>query len=207
VISDVASGKEEEVLGGREGRENELTRPIFTIVGSTLSQSELIKTPVRRGTARIRDAATGRSVGEQVVMVSENELRRLAGTLNSLYESFERRRRAADRQDVNDVLADLQASLAQAASGQEITAETQLDSLITDLPLRTEALRLSAGDIAVMSTDAFDSWLESVSDAEKSIEALLTGDPSRWIAINAGVLTPPGGQSPQYAFLRLSELP
>jgi hypothetical protein len=150
----------------------------------------------------MRDAATGRSVGEKVVMVSQEELKRLKDTLDALHTKFESKRKAADRQNTKQILDDLQASLATAASGQQISADTKLESVITDLPLRTEALRLTAGDIAVMSTSAFNAWLEDIVLAQKQIDALLAGDQSRWTLIT-GV----GDAQTKYSFLRLSELP
>lgn len=202
VIADVATGKEEQAMAGRARSENELTRPIFRIVGSKLSQGEVIKTPVQVGKAALRDSRSGRAVGEKVVMVAEDELRQLDSTLDAMHKTFESKRKAADRQNTKQVLDGLQASLATAASGQEIAADTQLQSVITDLPLRTEALRLTAGDIAVMSTNAFDAWLGDVRLAQNQIADLLKGDQSRWLTIN-GL----GAAKTKYGFLRLSELP
>jgi len=202
VIADVATGKEEQAMAGRAESENELTRPIFRIVGSKMSQSEVIKSPVQVGTAALRDSRTGRAVGEKVVMVAEDELRQLESTLDAMYKTFESKRKAVDRQNTKQVLDGLQASLATAAAGQEIAADTQLQAVITDLPLRTEALRLTAGDIAVMSANNFDAWLGDVRLAQTQINDLLKGDKSRWLSIN-GL----GDAMTKYGFLRLSELP
>ena len=158
--------------------------------------------PVQVGKAALRDSRSGRAVGEKVVMVAEDELRQLDSTLDAMYKTFESKRKAADRQNTKQVLDGLQASLATAASGQQIAADTQLQSVITDLPLRTEALRLTAGDIAVMSTSAFDAWLGDVRLAQTQIADLLKGDQSRWLTINGLSST-----KTKYGFLRLSELP
>lgn len=203
VIADVATGREEQAMKNKAQSENELTRPIFRIVGSKLSQSEVIKTPVQVGSAALRDSRSGRAVGEKVVMVAEDELRQLDSTLDAMYKTFESKRKAADRQNTKQVLDGLQASLATAASGQQIAADTQLQSVITDLPLRTEALKLTAGDIAVMSTSAFDAWLGDVRLAQTQIADLLKGDQSRWLTINTGRID----TKTKYGFLRLSELP
>ena len=204
VIADIKVGgdRQKNALADRSKTESEFTKPIFKIVGSTLSQEDLIEKPVQTGTAVLRDKNTGRQVGEKVVMVSETELERLGSSLNALYSQFESKRKAADRQNTSKVLEDLQASLATAASGQTIEADTQLQSVITDLPLRTEALQLSAGDIAVMSSGAFDTWLDDVQLAEKQITKLKTGDPKRWINISGLA-----GTSTKYSFVRMSELP
>ena len=63
-------------------------------------------------------------------------------------------------------------------------------------------MRLTAGDLAVMSTDAFDSWLEDVQLAKQRSTELKSGDQGRWISIN-GL----SESKTRYAFLRLSELP
>ena len=203
LITDVSRGNEDEALSNKDQNDNEMTKPIFRIVGSELSAKEIIQNPVQVGTASLRDSENGRSVGEKVVMVSQQELKRLGATLDSMYEKFQSKRKAAARQNIKNILDDLQESLAAAASGQEIDENTELSELITDLPLRTEALRLTASDIAVMSTDAFDSWLEDVQLAENRSTELLDGDQERWISINGLEES----ASRRYAFLRLSELP
>ena len=200
VISDVATGREAETEGTRES--NEFTKPLFKLISSTMKRSELIDKPVMVGTAFLRDETTGRSVGEKQVMVSREELTRLKGSFESLYEQFNQKRKRADRQDVNEILNDLKQSLASAATGQQLDASVNLAELITSLPLRTEALRLNAGDIAVMSTGGFEEWLDEITAAVKRLDNLLTGDPARWISISSLAKS---GQ--RYAFLRLSELP
>jgi hypothetical protein len=209
LIADVAKGKEKEALGDRARTETEISRPVFDIVGSKLSEEEVIKKPVQVGTASLRDSGSGRTVGEKVVMVSEDELKRIGDALDAMYRTFDGKRKAAERQNTKKVLEDVQAVLASAAAGQSVAADTQLQSVITDLPLRTEALRLTAGDIAVMSTKAFDAWLGDVKLAQDQLTALLSGsDPKRWIAINGLSATKAKSEKKtKYAFLRLSDLP
>jgi len=201
VIADVATGKEKEAMKDKAGR-GRVAEPIFQIIGGKLSQGDLLK-PVKVGSATLTDSRSGRAVGEKVLMVAEDELRQLDSTLDAMYKTFESKRKAADRQNTKQVLDGLQASLATAASGQKIAADTQLESVITDLPLRTEALKLTAGDIAVMSTSAFDAWLGDVRLAQTTIADLLKGDQSRWTSINGLSKT----KKTKYGFLRLSELP
>jgi hypothetical protein len=209
LIADVAKGKEKEALGDRARTETEISRPVFDIVGSKLSEEDVIKKPVQVGSASLRDTRSGRTVGEKVVMVSEEELRRVGDALNAFYTAFEGSRKAAQRQNTKEVLEKVQSVLASAAAGQTVAADTQLQSVITDLPLRTEALRLTAGDIAVMSTKAFDAWLSDVKSAQDQLTALLSSsDPKRWIAINGLAATKAKSEKKtKYAFLRLSDLP
>ena len=135
-------------------------------------------------------------------MVSETELNRLKTTFNALYDGFKGRRKTADRLDTKDILDRLKTSLATAAAGQKIDASTKLEQLITDLPLRTEALKFTANDIAVMATKDFDAWLEELELVKNSIINLLQ-DRSLWIKISSMK----GQAKEEYAFLRFSELP
>ena len=103
VIADIKVGgdRQKDALADRSKTDSEFTKPIFKIVGSTLSQEDLIKKPVQTGTAVLRDENTGRQVGEKVVMVSDDELERLGSSLNALYSQFESKRKAADRQNTS----------------------------------------------------------------------------------------------------------
>jgi len=203
VISQVATGNVEEVAaqGARSGGD-EFTKPIFRIVNSSLKNSEVIATPVQRGTATVRSEKSGRLVGHKVIMVSEEEINRLMGIFNALYEQFDKKRSRAERQDVTSILTDLKSSLAEVASGQVLDSETSLSDLITDLPLRTSALMMTPGDIAVMSTKDFEAWLDELKTAEQRTRILLSEDAGRWITISSLKQA-----ADKYAFLKLSELP
>ncbi len=203
VVSQVAMGNIDEVAAqsNRNGGD-EFTKPIFRIVNSSLKNSELISTPVQNGTASVRSEKTGRLVGHKVIMVSENEINRLMGTFNSLYEQFDKKRSRAERQDVTAILNDLKTSLAQASAGQQLDADTRLADLISDLPLRTSALLMTPGDIAVMGSQDFEAWLDELKVAEQRTRILLNEDAGRWITI-ASLRQATG----KYAFLKVSELP
>ncbi|MDC0295557.1 hypothetical protein OAL35_01745 [bacterium] len=192
LINKVASDSVEE---GGEG--NEFTAPIYRMVNSAKSNEKVIGDPVKEGVASLRNDR-GRSLGEKLVMVSKNELELLKSNFDSLYQTFRQKQKRADRQDVGSILSDLQRLLASRASGQDIDANTDLRDLITDLPLRTAALQITASDIAVMNTAAFDDWLDDLDLAKSAAQRMLdTGD---WLMVNE--------QSDiEYGFLRLSDLP
>jgi len=196
VIADVARGNTDIKVG------NEFSEPIYRMVGSSLSKEELIKTPVQVGVASVVSEETGRTVGLKLIMVSREELTRLGGIFNQLHGQFKLKTARADRQNVTGILEELKQSLAQAVSGQEVKADTQLASLITDLPLRTEALKMTAGDIAVMPTKDFTAWLDELQTAFKRTESLLTADAKLWIKISAL-----DEKKDEFGFLRLAELP
>jgi hypothetical protein len=196
VIANVARGNTE-VMDG-----NEFSEPIYRMVGSSISKKELLTTPVQVGVASTISVETGRSVGLKLVMVSREELTRLGGIFDQLHGKFKLRTARADRQDVSGILDDLKQSLAQAVSGQEVNADTELASLITDLPLQTEALKLTAGNIAVMPTKAFTAWLDELQTAFKRTQSLLNGDAKRWIKISSL-----DDKKEEFGFLRVVDLP
>ena len=160
MIRDVSRGKEEEAFNDRESSENEMTTPIFRIVGSELSATEIIQKPVRVGLASLRDSNTGRSVGEKVVMVSDEELARLEATLDAMFEQFQNKRKSADRQNIKDILDGLKKSLVQAATGQEISAETKISAPASNtLSISSPSLEKSADSIdgAILKSFILDS--------------------------------------------------
>ena len=203
VIGDVAAGKIDDVMKDSQASPGtEFSKPIFRIVNSSMKDGEIIEKPVQTGVAVVRSEATGRLVGNKVIMVSQNELTRLASAFNSLYEQFDRRRSRAERQDVSGVLDELKTSLAVASAGQKIDSGTQLSQLITDLPLRTTALSMTANDIAVMGTQDFEAWLEEIKLAEQRTRLLLNDDAGRWISISSL-----GNAKDRYAFPKVADLP
>lgn len=203
VIGNVASGNLDEVMKESQSASgSEFSKPIFRIVNSSMKDGEIIEKPVQTGVAVVRSEATGRLVGNKVIMVSQNELTRLASAFNSLYEQFDRRRSRAERQDVSGVLDELKTSLAVASAGQKIDSGTQLSQLITDLPLRTTALSMTANDIAVMGTQDFEAWLEEIKLAEQRTRLLLNDDAGRWISISSL-----GNAKNRYAFPKVADLP
>lgn len=202
VVAEVAKGNIDEVAAaGSRGMGNEFSRPIFRLVNSAKANTKIPK-PVQVGTAGIRSEKSGRLVGHKVIMVSQVELNRLRGTFNSLYEQFDKKRSRAQRQDVSTILDDLKKSLAQASSGQTVGADTSLAELITDLPLRTSALMLTAGDIAVMPSQDFEAWLDELQVAQQRSQMLLNQDAGKWIEISSLK-----GASDKYSFIKVSELP
>jgi hypothetical protein len=176
---------------------NEFTAPIYRMISSATAGEKVIDDPVKEGTAPLRNER-GRSLGEKLVMVSKNELELLKSNFDSLYTTFRSKQKRSDRQDVGGILLDLQRLLASSAAGQKIDANTDLSELITDLPLRTEALQITASDIAVMNTAAFDSWLEDLQLARDAAQKEL--DTGNWITVNER-------SDLEYGFLRLSSLP
>lgn len=178
-------------------RQNEISQPLFTLVGAAAEKFK--DSPALEGTATVRDEQ-GHEVAFKKVLVSEMELRRLRSTFDAMYSKFKGRSSKADRQDVTAVLNDLQQVLAETGAGQQLEAEVKLKDLISDLPLRTAALDTSAADIALMTSDAFRQWLSRLEAAKLRIDDLLTSRHD-WLALSEKAV------NDKFTFLRLSELP
>lgn len=192
VLESVRSG---EGLPG--GGQNELSQPLFTLVGAAAEKFKDV--PVLEGFATVRDNR-GREVAFKKVMVSEQELRHLKSTLDALYTKFKGKTSKADRQDVGGILTGLKEVLAETSAGQELGADVKLKDLISDLPLRTAALETTSADLALMTTEAFKQWLERVQAAVFRIEDLINNRQD-WLTLSEKAV------NERFTFLRLSELP
>jgi hypothetical protein len=158
--------------------------------------------PVKTGYARTRDE-NGRAVADQKIMVFKEELMRLYSVLDSLHTTFKNKSDKAARQNVADILENLKGAVAsQAAGQQELGTGTKLKMVIAfDLPLKTPALEISAQDIAVMTTPAFNNWLESLAGArDRAKDLVLKGGSTDWTTLSNEL-------NQEFTFLSLSELP
>jgi hypothetical protein len=138
-------------------------------------------------------------------MVFKEELMRLYSVLDSLHTTFKSKSDKAARQNVTDILENLKSAVASQATGQQgIAAGTKLKMVIAfDLPLKTPALEISAQDIAVMTTPAFNNWLDSLASArDRAKDLVLTrqGGAAEWTTLSNEL-------NQEFAFLKLSELP
>lgn len=181
-------------------RGGNVSRAIYQIVSTKGDASRFAKQDVFEGYARTRDE-NGRLVAHQRVMVFREELMSFYSALDSLHERFKNRSNKAERQNVADVLNDLKEAVASQAAGQEFDENTDLRTVITfDFPLKTPALDTSAQEIAVMTTPAFNNWLESLAAARDRAKALVLGGKTDWTTL-ANEL------DQEFSFLLLSELP
>jgi hypothetical protein len=133
-------------------------------------------------------------------MVSEDELRRLRSTLDSLHTTFKEMTRKADRQDVGSILDKMKNAIAATSAGQDIGANVKLKDLISDLPLRTAALDTTPQDLASMTSEAFTEWLDRLESAKFRIDDLLNAT-QEWLTLSDSAV------NDKFTFLRLSELP
>lgn len=175
-----------------------ISRAIYQIVGTKGEAAGLNQ--VEKGYAAERDDQ-GRLVAQKRVMVFKDELMHLYSALDSLHTTFASKSNKAERQNVSDILDSLKRAVASQAAGQTIDEGTNLANVIKfDFPLKTPALEVSAKQIAVMTTPAFNNWLESLATARDRAKSLVLGGKQDWTTLN-------NEDDDQYTFLRLSELP
>ena len=176
---------------------NQILERYYVVVGAAAERFK--DQPVIPGTAPIRDDR-GRLVAQKKVLVTREELQRLKSTFDALHKTFQKMSAKVDRQDVSTILNELKLAIASAATGQKIDADVPLKNLITDLPLKTNALDVTPGDIAVMSSDAFGQWLNKLEASLIRVQDLLDGK-AQWMTLNEKAA------NDKFTFLHLSELP
>lgn len=145
--------------------------------------------------------ANGYAWAEERVLVSRTELQELTSTVQAVYEQFRAKTRKSDRQDVGKIIEELARIMAKTASGQKIPADVPLKELITDLPLKTEALNTTAQQIAVMTSDDFRAWLDGLQQAIERCRFILEQGDDKWFALSAK------SAADQVVVVKLSELP
>ena len=178
------------------------SRSIYRLVGTAIRTDEIISQPVFTGEARVVSEVSGNRVGQEVILVSQEELRRFVVVVGQILENVTSRRARADRLDVSELMNRLKTALASLIAGEDIKDRFQLEAIIAELPLQTETLRMTANDIAVMDLETFDSWLESFSRCIKVGKIILDGDKGRWISVSG-----PNSTTTRWALFRLSDLP
>lgn len=209
-LTDTLNAAYQSLADAREGKDPDsstamtsggsIGRAIYQIVSTRADAGRFAKEDVVTGYARTRDA-NGRLIAHQRVMVFKDELMHLYSQFDSLYTRFKNRSSKADRQNVADILNDLKEAVASQAAGQEFDENTDLRKIITfDFPLKTPALDTSAREIAVMTTPAFNNWLESLATARDRAKTLVLGGKTEWTTL-ANEL------EQEFSFLLLSELP
>jgi hypothetical protein len=182
---------------GLQASNNPILQRYYVVVGA---QADKFKDQaVIAGTAAIRDER-GRLVAQKKLLVTREELTRLKSTFDALHKTFKQMTAKVDRQDVSTILDNLKRAIANTAAGQAIGADVPLKNIITDLPLRTNSLDVTPGDIAVMSSDAFGQWLNKLEASLFRVQDLLDGK-TQWMTLNEKA------ENDKFTFLHLSELP
>ncbi len=177
--------------------ENAFTPAIFRIRGAEANKGKSPTTFIGLASTRDKD---GRETAQKKILVSKDELNRLKSTFDTLYNQFKTKVKKADRQDVASVLNDLKQLIAETGAGDSFGPDVKLDQLITDLPLKTNVLKMTPKDIAIMPSDSFKIWLDNIDFARKRCVTLLEAT-DQWFS--PSVLS----ASKEFTFLFLTELP
>ena len=187
-----------DMLGVDPEQEGEFAQAIWRIYLAI--EGEPIS-PVELGKAFIRSEG-GDLLAQQAVFVNEDDLLRLHSTLFLIYDGLKGQTDPADRGDVSAVVGKLKEALTTAFVGQEIEidSDTQLKKLITSLPLKTDALEVTAKDIATKKKEEFVLWLGALKSARQTANDLLM-EKAEWFAPSAKAA------NTKCAFVLLDEMP
>ena len=168
----------------------------YSVVGANAERFK--PQTVEEGRSRTR-AEDGREVAKRKVMVGRDELQKLRARLDAIYQIFSKKVTKKDRQSVNDTLDELKQAIAGAAAGQ-IVATTNLQDVITDLPLTTDVLRITPEQIATFSSDRFKAWLDGLKRSIDRAQVLLDRK-DNWLPLSSLAT------ADEVSFLLLTELP
>jgi hypothetical protein len=177
-----------------------ISQSIYQIISTNAPPDRFKDKSTFAGVAKSRDE-NGRLVAEKKIMVMKDELRSFRSSMDLLYTQFKSKSNKAQRQNVSDILKTMTESIVSVASGEkEIDEGMKLDKILAfEFPLKTPALNVSARDIAVMTTEAFNSWLEQLKTGSERASQLLE-TPENWTKLNNHL-------KQEFTFLKLSELP
>jgi hypothetical protein len=193
------TGKEDDVKV-TAGSAGTISQGIYQIISTNAPPDRFKDMSTFAGAAKSRDE-NGRLVAEKKIMVMKDELRQFRSVMDLLYNQFKGKSNKAQRQDVAEILKTMKESIVSVASGEkQIDEGMKLDKILSfEFPLKTPALNVSARDIAVMTTPAFNNWLEQLATARDRTEQLLE-KADNWTKLSNGL-------KQEFTFLKLSELP
>lgn len=162
--------------------------------------------PVAQGEASDRDK-DGNLVASKKVFVSKAEIKRLTSVLGFLYESMKQSNDAGERSDVAIVMNTLQTAVAMTASGEKGTQfdkGVSLKTVISQLPLKSDALEITIQELASMPDDAFTEWLTKLESTRTTAKEIAEIPDDQWLTLSEG-----SDRSDDLMFrqLRLEELP
>ena len=168
----------------------------YSVVGANAERFKPQSVEEGRSQTRAED---GREVAKRKVMVGREELQKLRARLDGIYSLFSKKVAKKDRQSVNDTLDELKQAIAGAAAGQ-LVATTNLQDVITDLPLTTDVLRITPEQIATFSSDRFKAWLDGLKRSIDRAQTLLDRK-DNWLPLSSLAT------ADEVSFLLLTELP
>lgn len=177
--------------------DNPLVTQLYQFKGSPGEKEGTVPTKAGWTTEKGED---GRQVAQKMLMLTKVEVEKLADDLDYLHKRFSRLTTPEDRRNVSKLLDNLKGSAVARAAGQEVTADTDLQQLIGDLPLHTPALKTTIQRIAKMTTEEYTIFIGGLDQMRITASKLLQRED--WIIPSSGF-----APEEKYLFLRFSEMP
>jgi hypothetical protein len=162
--------------------------------------------PVAQGEASDRDK-DGNLVAAKKVFVSKAEIKRLLSVLGFLYESMKTANDAGERSDVSIVMNQLQTAVALGVTGEKGTQfdkDVSLKQVISQLPLKSDALEITIQELASMPDDAFTEWLAKLESTRTTAKGIVEIPDDQWLTLSEGS---DRADDLMFRQLRLEELP
>ena len=202
-LSGVKSGNMSAVVAAANTDTSAIAEQMYTFANQVAAND--IR-PVRQGTASDRDAG-GNLVATKKVFVSKSDIKRLSSVLGFLYDSLKQSNDAGERGDVAIVMNTLQTAIALTAAGEKGTQfdkGVSLKAVISELPLKSDALEISIQELAAMPDDAFTEWLAKLENTKRTAAEIVDLPDDTWMQLDDGT-----DRSDDLLFrpLRVEELP
>jgi len=143
-----------------------------------------------------------KTVADSRTLVRFDEMKRVAANLKFIHDDFKLLEDDPDaRKDVSNLLAGLQVLAASSGVGELVSANN-LAEVISTLPLKSDVLKMSIDDIAVMDNRVFAQFLTNIKASEKRALTLLDNT-DNWNKL----IGDDTSDRAKFSFLRISELP
>lgn len=144
--------------------------------------------------------------GEQValrkVFVTKTQLERLVARLDYLNKELESLVDPEERKDVTGILHVIQSAAASTTTGQNVKPDNKLAGIISELPLRTEALQVTSKQLSGFTEKQYRDWLNKLKESRNIADDLIRRPQTQWQVIER-----PNGKKESMNFFLLSQLP
>ena len=146
----------------------------------------------------------GEVVAMKTTLVLRSEILLLQSRLSQIIKRLSRIKKGDG--DIAAFIEAMQKAAVEIIGGDEteqiVDADTTLEEIIGDLPMKTNALKLTIAQVAVMQPDDFDAWMVTLKDAKKRAAAMFDGGKKVWLPPNEI-----GDNPDQIGFFEKSSLP
>lgn len=147
----------------------------------------------------------GRELALQKVILYKKDVVRLHSSLDSLYTQLKEIKDPAERANIDSVLDALKIALASRVAGQSIGLDTNLEALISELPLSTDVLRTTPKQIATLNQAGFEIFLGKIKSAADRTQQILN---DQWNVVKIpGSSGNNDAEKEEFNYLHISQLP